>query len=103
MWPRLRKSVCLALSMPVEMCPSACASESTKRWQGAMSPGRPDAQQSQAGAAGMRFIHALAQLGQRVADVRESVRFAAQRVLQIFVGQRVELIQHAVHAVELIE
>ena len=59
---------------------------------------RSDAQQAQTRAAGMRFVHALAQFGQRVADVGEAVRFAAQRVLQILVGQRVELIEHAVHA-----
>ena len=59
---------------------------------------RPHAQQPQARAARMRFVHALAQFRQRIADVRESVRLAAQRIFQIFVSQRVELIQHAVHA-----
>ena len=90
--------VLLFASMPVEMCPSACVSESTKRWHGAMSPERSDAQQTQARAAGMRLVDALAQLGQGVADIRESVHFAAQRILQILVGQHVELFQHAVHA-----
>ena len=49
--------------------------------------GGPDAQQAQAGAAGMRFVHALIQLAERVADIREAVHLAAQRVFQIFVGQ----------------
>ncbi len=59
---------------------------------------RSDAQQSKTRAAGMRLVDALVQLGQRVADVRESVHLAAQRVFEIFVRQRVELLQHAVHA-----
>ena len=60
--------------------------------------GRSDAHQSQPRAAGMRFVHALVQLGQRVADVGEAVHLAAQSEFQIFVGQNVELFENAVHA-----
>ncbi len=46
----------------------------------------------------MGFVYPLNQLRDRVADVREAVHFAAQRKLQPFVGQNMELFQHAVHA-----
>src|SRR5579863_4239435 len=46
----------------------------------------------------MRFVHTLTEFGQRIADVRKSVRFAAQREFQILVGQNVKLFQYAVHA-----
>src|SRR5215471_18698820 len=39
---------------------------------------RPHPQQAQAGPARMGFVHALIELGQRVADVGESVQLAAQ-------------------------
>ena len=59
---------------------------------------RTDADQAQPRAARMRFVDALMQLGERVADVGESMMLAAQREFQIFVGKHAELIQHAIHA-----
>ena len=59
---------------------------------------RTDAHQAETGAAGMRFVDALVQLGQRVADVGEAVQFAAQREFEIFVGEHLKLLEHAVHA-----
>ena len=46
----------------------------------------------------MRLVHSLAKLGQSIADIRESMSFTAQSVLQVLFGQRMELIQNAVHA-----
>ena len=59
---------------------------------------RTDAHQAQAGAAGMRLVDALVEFGDRVADVRESVHLAAQRVLEVLLGQHMELAQNTVHA-----
>ena len=44
---------------------------------------RSDTNEPESGAAGMRFVHALMQFGQRVADIREAVMFAAQRIREI--------------------
>ena len=60
--------------------------------------GWPDSQQAQAGSAWMGFVHALIELGQRVADIGEAVQLAAQSVLEIFVGEDMKLIQHSVHS-----
>src|SRR5580704_15899045 len=59
---------------------------------------RSDAHQSQPRSAGVRFIYALAQLRQSIADVRKPVRFSAHRIFEILLGQDMKLFQHAVHA-----
>src|SRR6476660_6424008 len=48
---------------------------------------RAHAEKAEARAAGMRFVHALVQFGQRVADVGEAVQLAAQSELHIFLGE----------------
>ena len=39
----------------------------------------------------MRFVDSLIEFGERVADVREAVEFAAQRELEVFPGKRAAL------------
>ena len=124
------------------MCPSAWVSESTNRWQGAISPeqhshlaslcrgeplslflelnvllyagvlafvvlavaawaaraGLTHPEQSQSGTAGMRLVHSLAQLRQRITDIRESMGLSPQGILQVLIGQGMELFQHMVHS-----
>ena len=61
-----------------------------------MSPDGPDTHQAQAGAAGMRLIHALMEFSQCVADIGKAVVLTPQRKLQILLGQRLELLQNAI-------
>ena len=65
--------------------------------------GRTDAHQAQTGAARVRFVDALVEFGDRVADVGESVHFAAQRVFEILLGKHMELPEHTVHAASPME
>src|SRR5215813_4843483 len=58
---------------------------------------RPYSHQTERGAARMRFVDSLIQLRQCVAHIREAVHFAAQGILQILVGQYVELLQNMIH------
>ena len=97
-WPRVRKSLCFSRSIPLETWPSEWVSESTKRWQGARSPEGPTPTKPKRGPARMRFVHALNQLRDRVADVGEAVHFAAQGKLQPLIRQDMKLFQHTVHA-----
>ena len=60
---------------------------------------RPDAEQSEARAARVRLVHALQELADGFTDVREAMHLAIDGVFEPFVGERVELIDHAFHRV----
>src|SRR5215831_2938384 len=57
-----------------------------------------DTHQAEARTAGMRFVDALVKLGERVADVRESMQLAPQRKLEVFSSELAELLEDPVHA-----
>ena len=92
----------IVLFFPVDagghMTKDMLVSESTKRWQGAMSPDGPTPTMPRPGAAGMRFVYTLVQLGERVADVGKAVVLAAQRELQIFICELAKLLENAIHS-----
>jgi hypothetical protein len=46
----------------------------------------------------MRFVDALMQFRQRVADVRKAVMLAAKREVAVLESQFAKLLQHAIHA-----
>ena len=99
MWPRSRNACCFARSIPVAMLPSACVSESTKRWQRRDVAGRTHAHQAETGAAGVRFVHALIEFGQRVAR-RSKSRGASPRSAysEVLLGKHAKLLEDIAHA-----
>src|SRR4051812_7470032 len=60
--------------------------------------GRPHTQQAEAGAARMRFVHALAEFRKRVADIRKSMKLSAQSEFQVLLRKKAKLTKNGVHA-----
>ena len=85
--PRLRKSFCFSWSMPVATLPENVLVGIDEAVAGSDIARRADAHQAQTRAAGVRFVDALVQLGEGVADIGKAVVLAAQSIFEILVGQ----------------